>query len=70
MYKKSLEIYERLGLQEGIANSYSNLGLINHWRGEPDKARGYWEKARDLYKKIGMPHMVKKIQEWLDVLGA
>ena len=44
--------------------------LCNGWvyeeRGDVEKARGYWVKAVDLFKKIGMPHMVKEVQGWID----
>jgi len=33
-----------------------------------DKARKLWTKALDLFAKIGMPHMVEKVQGWLDGL--
>ncbi len=44
------------------------LGLIFQTRGELDKARKLWTKALDLFAKIGMPHMVEKVQGWLDGL--
>jgi len=66
MLLKSLEINEKPGRLEGIANNYSALGLVYKTRGDLDKARQYWEQAVGLYKKIGMPHMVEKIQGWLD----
>ena len=68
MYRKSLAIDEKLGRQEGMANTYGNLGLVAEDRGEFDRARELWTKARDLYAKIGIPHMVKEQQEWLDGL--
>jgi hypothetical protein len=30
------------------------------------KAREYWEKARDLFKRIGMPNEVKKVERWIE----
>jgi hypothetical protein len=65
MLNKALDIAEKLGLQEGIAIQYSNLGVIYEMRGDAIKARQFVEKARDLFKKIGMPHMVKKTDESL-----
>ncbi len=55
-----------LGRLEGMANQYANLGLIYETRGDLKEARTHWTRARDLYEKIGMPHMVAKIQNWLD----
>jgi tetratricopeptide (TPR) repeat protein/energy-coupling factor transporter ATP-binding protein EcfA2 len=69
MHKRSLEIAEKLGMQEVTANQYGNLGVIYEQRGDIAKARQYWEKALQLYKKIGMPHMVEKVQGWIDQLG-
>jgi len=66
MYKKSLEIAENLGLQVEIAAEYANLGLIYKQRGDIGKAREYWEKALGLYKKIGMPHMVERVEWWIE----
>ena len=66
MFEKSLEIDQRLGRQEGMASDYANLGGIYAARGELDKARELWTKSRDLFATIGMPHMVDKVQEWLD----
>jgi hypothetical protein len=37
-------------------------------RGDLKEARTLWTRSRDLYEKIGMPHMVAKIQKWLDEL--
>ena len=68
MHRKSLEINERLGRLEGMAAAYSNLGLIYRTRGDFRQARELWTKARDLHAKIGMPQMVKQMQDWLDGL--
>ena len=51
-----------------MANQYGNLGLVSEQRGDKDAAREYWQKALDLYREIGMPHMVQKIQSLLDGL--
>ena len=37
-------------------------------RGDSAKARGLWTKSRDLYRQIGIPYMVNKVQAWLDGL--
>jgi len=68
MHLKSLKIKEKLGMQEGIANSYVNLGSVYGERGDIGTAREYWEKAVALYERIGMPHMVEKVQGWIDGL--
>ena len=68
MHQQALAINEMLSLQEGIAAEYGSLGSLAYKRGELERARELWTKARDLYAKIGIPHMVKQVQEWLDVL--
>jgi len=70
MHRKSLKISERLGRQEGMANQYGNLGAIYETRGDGKRAREYWIKSRDLYARIGVPHMVRKVQGWIDKLDA
>ena len=69
MYKKSLEIDERIGRQEGMANQYRNLGVLHELRGNSGKAKEYWEKARDLFKKIGMPNEVKKVEGLIEKIN-
>ena len=66
MHKKSLEIDTKLGRLEGMASDYGNLGLIYSTRGDLDKAKEYWVRARDLYEKIGLPHMIKQVQGLID----
>jgi hypothetical protein len=51
-----------------MAADYGNLGLIYQTRGDLDRAREFWTRALDLYQKVGMPHMVDKVQGWLDAL--
>ena len=65
-FKKSLEISETRGMLKLTANQYCNLGAIYERRGDNDKARRYWEKALGLYKKIGMPHKVEKVEGFLE----
>ena len=52
-----------------MANQYGNLGGIYETRGALDAARDLWIKSRDLFQKIGMPHMVSKVEGWLDGLN-
>ncbi len=63
MYKKSLAIHKRLANKEGIAVNFMNLGEVCKQRGDIEMTKGYWEKGLGLYNKIGMPHMVKKVEE-------
>lgn len=66
MLLKALAIDEELGHKEGMANQYGNLGIIAQNRGDAAKAREMWKKSRDVYAVIGIPHMVERIQSWLE----
>ena len=66
MHKKSLGIEIRIGRLEGIASEYCNLGWIYMKRGDLGNAREYWEKARDLYEKMGITNEVKKVEGWME----
>lgn len=68
MHRNALAINEKLGRLEGMASNNSNLGLIAEKQGDLNKAQIYWRKARDLYKKIEVHHMVIRLQEWIDGL--
>jgi len=68
MIRKSLQIAEVLGMREVIANQYSNLGQVYKKRGNLKTAQEYWYKSLKLFDKIGMPHMVDKVQGWIDEL--
>jgi hypothetical protein len=49
-----------------MATTYGNLGIIQAQRADLTGAREWWTKARDLFARIGMPHMVAKVQDWID----
>ena len=68
MHRKSLEISEKLGLLEGTASDYGNLGVVYETRGDLAKARDFWRRSVELYQRIGMPQMVQKVQGWIDEL--
>jgi len=53
MFKKSLEIDEKLGLLEGMANQYGNLGVIYLRCGELDKAEEMYNKVLEIEDKLG-----------------
>jgi len=68
MIRKSLQIAEGLCMQEVIANQYTNLGHVYKKRGNLRTALEYWHKSLKLFDKIDMPHMVEKVQGWIDEL--
>jgi tetratricopeptide (TPR) repeat protein len=69
MFLKALELHKKLGWLEGLAHDNVNLGSVCEKRGDNVKAKEYYEKAVELYKKIGMPHMVEKVESWIDKLN-
>ncbi len=53
MHNKSLEIADKLGLQDVIASQYGNLGLIYQTLGELNKSEEMHNKALKIYKQMG-----------------
>ena len=68
MYKKALEIDEKLGRREGIAIRYKNLGLIQQTRGDLSEARVYMKKALEIFRNIGIKPEIEKVQRFIDEL--
>ena len=68
MLRMGLEINERVGRFEGMANQCTDLGLVYQKRGDPGRAQQLWEKARDLYAKVGIGVRVEYVQSLLDRL--
>ncbi len=68
MLRKALEINEKLGRLEGMAAQYGNLGGIYRTRGDAAQARRLWTQARELFARVGMPHRVALMDEWLATL--
>ena len=62
MYRKSLALNEALGRKEGMANQYGNLGLFEAQSGNIAAACAHWTRARDLFRALGAPHMVEKVE--------
>ena len=67
-YERVLGSGEATGNRDDQAIALGNLGIVYKTRGDLDGARERWTKARDLFRDIGMPHMVAKVQGWLDGL--
>ncbi len=53
MHRKALEIDEKLGRLEGMANQYGNLGLVYRKRGELDHAEAMHRKSLEIGEKLG-----------------
>ncbi len=68
MHRKAFAINEKPGWLPGIVINYANLGGASDDRGDASAARGFWTKSRDLYARIGMPHIVERVQGWIGAL--
>ena len=68
MYRKSLEINERLGRLLWMANDYGNLGAVLCVRGDLEGARELLMKSCDLYIKVGAKHKAEPKQHLIDIL--
>jgi tetratricopeptide (TPR) repeat protein len=53
MYDKSLEINEKLGRLEGMANQYCNLGNVLKTRGDLDGAEAMYHKSLKIDEQLG-----------------
>lgn len=53
-YKKALEIFGHLGLEQYVAIDYHNLGLIAEDRKLFDRAEQWYEKALEVRKRLGL----------------
>jgi tetratricopeptide (TPR) repeat protein len=53
LFRKSLEINEKLGRLEGMANVYAGLGLVYKTRGDLDEAERLHRKALEIDEKLG-----------------
>ena len=45
-----------------------NVRIVYETRGDPGQARDFWVRSVELYRRIGVPHMVQKVQGWIDGL--
>jgi hypothetical protein len=65
LYLDALEIDKMLSRLEGQANQLGNLGRIAKQRGRIAQARQLWTESRGLFARIGMPHKVEEVEDWL-----
>jgi tetratricopeptide (TPR) repeat protein len=60
-YRDALRLYEKIHHEPGIARSHHSLGAILSSKGYLSKALDEFEKARDLYKKLGNADKVAEV---------
>ena len=58
MHSHILEINQKLGRLEGVANQYGNLGLIYQTRSDLDQAETMIKQALEIQEKLGKPEDV------------
>lgn len=54
MFTEALDIHDKLGNEQGIAEDHGNLGLIYQKRGSLDKAEHMHLKSLEIAKKLGL----------------
>ncbi len=52
-YRRSLDISERLGNQDGMAASHGNLGNLARERGDLSEAEARYRRSLDIYERLG-----------------
>ena len=53
LYRRSLEIFERIGDQAGMATSYHQLGILAQDRGDYDAAEPLYRRSLEISERIG-----------------
>ena len=53
LYRRALEMFERIGDQAGMASSYHNLGILAQDRGDYDAAEPLYRRALETLERIG-----------------
>jgi len=59
-YKKALRMNEEVGHIKGQADQLNNIGVVYAGQGRLEEALGYFERARELFVRIGAKHMIEK----------
>jgi tetratricopeptide (TPR) repeat protein len=52
-YQRSLDIFEQLGDQAGMASGYGNLGIEAQWLGDYEEAARQYQRSLDIKEQIG-----------------
>jgi tetratricopeptide (TPR) repeat protein len=53
LYRRALDIAERIGDQAGTATSYHQLGVLAQLRGDYDTAEPLYRRALEIFERIG-----------------
>ena len=52
-FEDSLEIFRKLGVQDGIASALNNIGHIHENKGKYDEALKRFEDSLEIFRKLG-----------------
>lgn len=58
----ALDIEQGLGRLDLAAGCHAHLAMIADTRGRKEEAQRHWHRARALYERLGMDHMVRVVQ--------
>jgi tetratricopeptide (TPR) repeat protein len=53
LYRRALDISERIGDQAGMASGYHQLAMLAQDRGDYDTAESLYRRALDIFERIG-----------------
>ena len=69
LYRRALEISERIGDQASMANSYGQLGILAQQRGDYDAAEPLYRRALEISERIGDQASMARIYHQLGRLA-
>jgi tetratricopeptide (TPR) repeat protein len=64
-----LAIDEALGLKEGMAKAYGNLGNAYRTRGDLGQTEAMYKKALALFAEVGASAQAQQVQQLLEALN-
>jgi adenylate cyclase len=67
LFEKSLSIYEKIGDQKGIGDSFNKIATTHYYQGDYLKALSYYTNCKETYEKINFK---KGISSALNNMGA
>ncbi len=69
LYEKALEIDRSIGNVRGEGNNLVNMGNAYVQLGDRKTAEACFRASRKIFKSLGLPHMVKQVEEMMKSLG-
>ena len=69
LYEKALEIARRIGDMRGEGSDLANMGLAYASMGDKEEAAQAFARSKAIFARLGLPHMVSKIEEMMKQVG-